>query len=172
MYVTHVQLVNTCIHTRRFSDYELVRIYHPDSPVLQALNEPPDFSRFHAITVAYDALRGKSSSPRPADSDVSLGRNSEAAMVKARMAERARRAEFLETGKDERWKEWIFMGAILLVWSLSFSLNHLHAHIAITREQTAVAFVAQTFWTRRKALVHARSCQPFQHPNPDINDAD
>jgi hypothetical protein len=117
--------VNTCIHTGRFSDYELVRIYHPDSPVLQALNEPPDFSRFHAITVAYDALRGKSSSPRPVDSDVSLGRNSEAAMVKARMAERARRAEFLESGKDERWKEWIFMGAILLVWSLSFNLDHL-----------------------------------------------
>lgn len=38
--------------------YELVRIYHPDSPVGRPLPAPAAQARFQGITAAYDALRG------------------------------------------------------------------------------------------------------------------
>jgi len=159
-----------------FSDYELVRIYHPDTSVSHALKDPPDIAqaRFHAITAAYDNLRGKFPSASAADEsqgDVTL-RNSEAAMVKARMAARARQAEFLESGGDERWKEWIFMGAIVLV--CSFKLTP-HTHFPFTFRvcpKTAIAFVAQNFWTRRKLLVEVKSRQLSDHPTYNVKDAD
>ena len=41
-------------------DYELARTFHPDSPTAHALPVSLRHARFHAITMAYDVLRGKS----------------------------------------------------------------------------------------------------------------
>lgn len=41
-------------------DYELARTYHPDSPASRALPSSVRHARFHAVTKAYDILRGKS----------------------------------------------------------------------------------------------------------------
>lgn len=45
------------------TDYDLVRIYHPDSPHSRTSNLPPKLKeeRFKAIVNAYDILRGKKS---------------------------------------------------------------------------------------------------------------
>ncbi|KAH9988567.1 hypothetical protein BJV77DRAFT_929202, partial [Russula vinacea] len=40
--------------------YELARMFHPDSPASQALPSSVRHTRFHAITRAYDILRGRS----------------------------------------------------------------------------------------------------------------
>jgi curved DNA-binding protein CbpA len=127
MYGTYLLNYVTSALMHSYPDYELVRIYHPDSPISQATDVSPDIAedRFHSITAAYDILRGKRPFEGGSDEPQSRGRHAEAAMVKARMVARARRAEFLETGGDERWKEWIFVGAIVLVRPLfSDSLFH------------------------------------------------
>lgn len=41
------------------ADYDLVRIYHPDSPHCRTLSQEERHSRFQTIAAAYDALRGK-----------------------------------------------------------------------------------------------------------------
>ena len=47
-------------HTpRRGADYDLVRIYHPDSPHCRIVPPAERRMRFQAIAAAYDALRGK-----------------------------------------------------------------------------------------------------------------
>ncbi|KAI0297833.1 hypothetical protein B0F90DRAFT_1633579 [Multifurca ochricompacta] len=45
--------------------YELARIFHPDSPTARNLPVSVRHTRFHAITKAYDILRGKSLHSRP-----------------------------------------------------------------------------------------------------------
>jgi hypothetical protein len=42
------------------TDYELARTFHPDSPASQALSSSVRHARFHAVTRAYDILRGRS----------------------------------------------------------------------------------------------------------------
>lgn len=42
------------------TDYELVRTFHPDSPASRALPSSVRHARFHAVSRAYDTLRGKS----------------------------------------------------------------------------------------------------------------
>ncbi len=42
------------------TDYELVRVHHPDSPASQTLPSSVRHTRFHAIAKAYDILRGRS----------------------------------------------------------------------------------------------------------------
>ncbi|KAI0093409.1 hypothetical protein BDY19DRAFT_990053 [Irpex rosettiformis] len=116
--------------------YELVRIYHPDSPVSRVLPSATVQSRFQAITHAYDVLRGKTSHPSAINGDVNLSeverakanfRNLETAMWRAKQQ---RRAE-LRVGLDDRTKDAIMLGAIVV---------------------TIGAFVAQTYFTRREAL--------------------
>lgn len=115
--------------------YELVRIYHPDSAV--ARHYPPEESqaRFQAISRAYDILRGKaSSSGEPVEATHKVD--------PIRWSARARRPHFDDTASDERWKERVIMGAVLL---------------------TLVAFVAQNSWTRQQAIAEMSSHRRPSH---------
>ncbi|KAI0666593.1 hypothetical protein C8Q78DRAFT_983998 [Trametes maxima] len=101
--------------------YDLVRIYHPDSPSARAGGISPEtaHARFQAISSAYGMLSGKKSmssadgsdvegfgsAPRPSYHDLST------AMWRARQRKRAE----LDVGLDDRWKERMMLGAVLLV---------------------------------------------------------
>ncbi|KAH9851344.1 hypothetical protein C2E23DRAFT_732882 [Lenzites betulinus] len=102
--------------------YDLVRIYHPDSPVASAGGISPEaaHARFQAIASAYAVLSGKktassvdgmsaeegsSSGPRASYHDLST------AMWRARQMKRAE----MNVGLDDRWKERIMLGAVVLV---------------------------------------------------------
>ncbi|KDQ53518.1 hypothetical protein JAAARDRAFT_39205 [Jaapia argillacea MUCL 33604] len=121
--------------------YDLVRIYHPDSPISRVVGPEVAHARFQAIGSAYNVLRGKSpqavgEEPRPQYNDLNT------AMWKARQRQRAE----LNFGMDERWKERLLVGTMLL---------------------TIAAFVAQTFATRRQALAEAvkeAKAQPVTSP--------
>ncbi|KAG0706028.1 hypothetical protein DFH29DRAFT_200210 [Suillus ampliporus] len=109
--------------------FELVRIYHPDSAV--ARHYPPEVSqaRFQAISRAYDILRGKVySSGEPVETAHKVDPK--------RWSTRSRHPHFDDTASDERWKERVIMGAVLL---------------------TLAVFVAQTSWTRRQAIAEMSS---------------
>ncbi|KAG8213978.1 hypothetical protein J3R82DRAFT_10728 [Butyriboletus roseoflavus] len=111
------------------NDYDLVRIYHPDSPVGRKYPAEMAQARFQSISTAYDVMRGKSA----ITGEVLTSR--ERHMDPARFRPRApRRPHFDETTGDERWKERVLVGATV---------------VAI------VAFVAQTTTARRKAIVQA-----------------
>ncbi|EIM82682.1 uncharacterized protein STEHIDRAFT_124054 [Stereum hirsutum FP-91666 SS1] len=94
--------------------YELVRIYHPDSPVARAY--PPHVSqeRFHAISGAYNVLRGRpASSPHSGPSEGGDGRvrdwhNLSTEMWKVRQRRKAH-AELNVGAVDERWKDRAFV---------------------------------------------------------------
>ncbi|KAI0344557.1 hypothetical protein BDW22DRAFT_1326270 [Trametopsis cervina] len=94
--------------------YDLVRIYHPDSPVSRALPSPTAQARFQSITAAYDSLRGKSTN-LPEGSQAEQAKknfhNLNTAMWKARQQ---RRAE-LRVGLDDRWKDAAMMSAVVVV---------------------------------------------------------
>ncbi|KAF8556355.1 hypothetical protein OG21DRAFT_1483125 [Imleria badia] len=109
--------------------YDLVRIYHPDSPI--ARHYPTDIAQaqFQSISKAYDLMRGKSA----ITGEVLTNRERHADPARFR-PEARRRPHFDETTGDERWKERVLFGATV---------------IAI------VAFVAQTTVTRHKAIVGA-----------------
>ncbi|OSC99424.1 hypothetical protein PYCCODRAFT_1373338 [Trametes coccinea BRFM310] len=102
--------------------YDLVRIYHPDSPSARAGGIPAEtaHARFQAIAAAYAILTGKKpasaldgsgtgegfdGAPRPTYHDLS------SAMWRARQR---RRAE-LSVGLDDRWKERLMLGAVVVV---------------------------------------------------------
>ncbi|GJE95845.1 DnaJ domain-containing protein [Phanerochaete sordida] len=110
--------------------YELVRIYHPDSPVSRPLPPATAQARFHAISAAYDALRGKR--PLASDPDEPQRARTDYHDLSTAMwrAKQRRRAE-LHVGMDERWKDRLMLGAIVLA---------------------VAAFVAQTYSTRIQAL--------------------
>ena len=100
----------TVTQTFPVSDYDLVRIYHPDSPVARKYPAETAQSRFQSISKAYDLMRGKS---------VITGEvltNRERHADPARFTPKARRRlHFDETTGDERWKERILFGATVLV---------------------------------------------------------
>ena len=98
------------------SDYDLVRIYHPDSAISRAVPPETAHARFQAISAAYSVLTGKARRM----ADVESGTTSElrpdyhslsTAMWKAKQR---RRAE-LRVGMDDRWKDGLMFGAITLV---------------------------------------------------------
>ena len=98
------------------SDYDLVRIYHPDSAISRAVPPETAHARFQAISAAYAVLTGKARRM----ADVESGTASElrpdyhslsTAMWKAKQR---RRAE-LNVGMDDRWKDGLMFGAITLV---------------------------------------------------------
>ncbi|KAI0744898.1 hypothetical protein C8Q76DRAFT_604359 [Earliella scabrosa] len=140
--------------------YDLVRIYHPDSPAARAGGVPPEVAhaRFQAISSAYAILSGKrpagSGSPDGADSEGFAGatRASYHDLSTAMWRARQRRRAELDVGMDERWKERIMMGAVLMV-----SVPGIDMHIHPLFRTFAVAlFVLQTYTTRSKALSEAR----------------
>ncbi|KIK47131.1 hypothetical protein CY34DRAFT_293076 [Suillus luteus UH-Slu-Lm8-n1] len=123
--------------------YELVRIYHPDSAV--ARHYPPEESqaRFQAISRAYDILKGKtSSSGEPVEATRTVD--------PIRWSARSRRPHFDDTASDERWKERVIMGTVLLALA---------------------AFVTQTSWTRQQAIAemssHGRPSRSSKKPGND-----
>ena len=112
-----------CLHP----DYELVRIYHPDSSISRAL--PPDRAqaRFHAITAAYDALRGK----RPlSDSGEPIVPRRDFHDLGTAMwrAKQQRKAELNVSVIDDKWKDRMMLGLIFLVSSEDFQ-RYLHTNM-------------------------------------------
>ncbi|KAF8444656.1 hypothetical protein L210DRAFT_3394257 [Boletus edulis BED1] len=103
--------------------YDLVRIYHPDSPMARTFPTDTAQVRFQAISKAYDLMRGKST----ITGDVVMDRERPADPARFR----PRRPHFDATPGDERWKERVLFGATV---------------VAI------VAFVVQTNVTRQKAM--------------------
>ncbi|KAG1813736.1 hypothetical protein EV424DRAFT_52395 [Suillus variegatus] len=117
--------------------YELVRIYHPDSAVARHYPSEESQARFQAISRAYDILRGKASvSGEPVEAAHKVD--------PIRWSTRSRRPHFDDTASDERWKERVIMGTVLL---------------------TLAAFVAQTSWTRRQAIAEMSSHRWPSHPS-------
>jgi hypothetical protein len=100
--------------TRPFSDYELVRVHHPDASAARGVPAAVAQERFHAITAAYGTLRGGAGgaggmSPERARTEA---RNLAAAIWRARQA---RRAEPALSSMDDRWKDRLMLGFIVLV---------------------------------------------------------
>lgn len=99
--------------TNEFLDIDLVRIYHPDSPVSRAL--PPEVTdgRFQAITKSYDTLRGKTPmKPGGFDNRADSKKSTSATW----RAQRARRLD-LDSGIDDRWKDRIIVFGVIFVRS-------------------------------------------------------
>ncbi|KIJ67831.1 hypothetical protein HYDPIDRAFT_107347 [Hydnomerulius pinastri MD-312] len=111
--------------------YDLVRIYHPDSPI--ARHSPPEVAqaRFQSISKAYDLMRGKSSIT--GESLASQERHMDPARFRARAS---RRPYFDDAAGDERWKERMIVGATVL---------------------TIAAFFAQATLTRQQAIAESAS---------------
>jgi curved DNA-binding protein CbpA len=99
-------------------DYDLVRIYHPDSPSCRL--DPPDerHRRFQAIRTAYDALRKGTAGTQTFDI------YAQEVARRKRMYQRqyARRAAYAAEGRydwnsnpDDRWKDQMIIAFGLLV---------------------------------------------------------
>ncbi|TFK78306.1 hypothetical protein K466DRAFT_668479 [Polyporus arcularius HHB13444] len=121
--------------------YDLVRIYHPDSPAARGGGVSPEaaHARFQAIASAYAVLSGKkpAASLDGADSEgFGTGSRTSYHDLSTAMwrAKQRRRAE-LDVGLDDRWKERLMLGAVLLAIAL---------------------FVAQNYTTRTRAMAQAR----------------
>ena len=113
-------------HSFRFVDYDLVRIYHPDSPSARAGGISPEtaHARFQAISTAYAVLSGKKPASAMNGDDVgeafgAATRPSYHDLSTAMWRARQRRKADLDIGLDERWKERLMAGAILLVSPLA-----------------------------------------------------
>jgi len=151
--------------------YELVRTHHPDSPASQALPSSLRHARFHAITKAYDILRGRSKAH--------LGHNSADDVYSAELARRrrqhARRQAYHQhstsenaeagsmSGADDAWKDQVIIvvGLAAIVVGFAPALLSLHT-IPDARHRAASANLAQaraearTFGNERRAAIHER----------------
>ena len=93
------------------TDYELARTFHPDAPAAQKLPATVRHARFHAVTRAYDVLRGKPHSLSAVDDDVDaeLARRRRQRQVYRQRAA----ADFAEAagvgGADEAWKDQVII---------------------------------------------------------------
>jgi len=120
--------------------YDLVRIYHPDSPIVRSLGLPPEIAhaRFQSISAAYGLLRGK----KP--TDLSDGKEDLfTAKTRWTMQDRARqrRAE-LHMGWDDRWKDRVIMGAVIVTVCLcvvQVTSTHRQAIAELSRSGKATA---------------------------------
>lgn len=94
--------------------YELVKVHHPDSTTAREL--PPEVAqaRFHSITQAYDVLRGRRPGMTIGESaeveDRRTARDLNAAIWRARQRHKAE----LEFAIDDRWKDRVILGMVLL----------------------------------------------------------
>jgi DnaJ-class molecular chaperone len=92
------------------ADYELARTFHPDAPAAQALPATVRHVRFHAVTRAYDILRGKPHSPFVADNDGTY-----AAELARRRRQQAQRQAYRRhaapdfAASDEAWKDQVII---------------------------------------------------------------
>ncbi|KAI0000372.1 hypothetical protein BJV77DRAFT_939203, partial [Russula vinacea] len=97
--------------------FELVRIYHPDSPIARAY--PPDVSeaRFHAISTSYDVLRGRRATLDPNSPDETPHPRVDLhALWRAKQRHRRDPMEPV----DDRWKDGILLGSLFLVRFTTF----------------------------------------------------
>ena len=108
------------------ADYELARTFHPDAPAAQTLPATVRHARFHAVTRAYDILRGKLH-PFGADDDgTELGRRNRQhaqrqAYYRRRAAAAADFAETVGVGEaGEAWKDQVIIIVGLAVRTQSF----------------------------------------------------
>ncbi|KAH9989906.1 hypothetical protein BJV74DRAFT_772879 [Russula compacta] len=95
--------------------YELARTFHPDSPASQGLSPSVRHAHFHAVTTAYDVLRGRSHAHHLCHG--SAADDTYAAELARRRRQHARRQtyyrraapEFAEeggmSGADDAWKD-------------------------------------------------------------------
>ncbi|PCH43886.1 hypothetical protein WOLCODRAFT_138653 [Wolfiporia cocos MD-104 SS10] len=115
--------------------YDLVRIYHPDSPISRAVPPETAHARFQAISAAYAALSGKARRMGDAEDGGPAGggggRPDFHSLSTAMWRARQRRRAELDVGWDDRWKDGLMFGAVVL---------------------TVGAFVWQTFSARRQAM--------------------
>ncbi|KAN0129358.1 hypothetical protein V8E53_012842 [Lactarius tabidus] len=142
------------------TDYELARTFHPDSPAAQALPATVRHARFHAVTRAYDILRGKPHSLAVDDDGAELARRRRQRQVYRQRAA----ADFAEAagvgGADEAWKDQVIIvfGLAALVVGFVPALLSLHA-IPDARHRAASANLAQaradarTFGDERRAAI-------------------
>ena len=100
-------------------DYDLVRIHHPDSPIVRSLSLSPEVAhaRFQSISAAYDSLRGKAAQDPMSKASRQYGNDSRMA---AWRAAQSRRPD-LHVAPDERWKDMIIIGGVVLVCNPFFS---------------------------------------------------
>lgn len=123
MYVRSV-LTHSPADTSYITDYELARTFHPDAPAAQTLPATVRHARFHAVTRAYDVLRGKPHSLSTTDGDVDaeLARRRRQRQVYRRRAA----ADFAEAagvgGTNEAWKDQVIIVFGLAVRELFFFL--------------------------------------------------
>lgn len=124
-------------------DYDLVRIYHPDSII--ARRYPPEVAqeRIQAINKAYDTLRGRAVS---SDEPISAtpGHRMDSAWLKPRSS---RRPYFDDVAGDDRWTERTIVLIAVFVSTMSGAEFRKANYL-----QTLVAFVAQTSFTRLQVL--------------------
>ncbi|KAH8980509.1 hypothetical protein EDB86DRAFT_2980010 [Lactarius hatsudake] len=150
--------------------YELARTFHPDVPAAQALPPTVRHARFHAVTRAYNILRGKPHASFVSDDD---GRYAtELARRRRQHAQRQayRRhaaADFAEAagvgGADEAWKDQliIIVGLASLVVGFLPTLLSLHTipdarHRAASANLARARADARTFGDERRAAIRAR----------------
>lgn len=111
--------MNTHFLPLTLADYELVRIYHPDSPIARAY--PPEVSeaQFHAITTSYDVLRGRRTTLDPVSPEGAPHLRVDLhALWRAKQRHRQDSMEPV----DERWKDRIILGSLFLVRNVRFVL--------------------------------------------------
>lgn len=94
------------------SDYELVRIYHPDSPVARAYPPEVSESRFHAISASYDILRGRRAALDP---DLSHATPHARVDLHALWRVKQRHRQDPMGPIDDRWKDGIILGSLVVV---------------------------------------------------------
>ncbi|RPD53985.1 hypothetical protein L227DRAFT_596155 [Lentinus tigrinus ALCF2SS1-6] len=135
--------------------YDLVRIYHPDSPAARAggISAETAHARFQAISSAYAVLSGKkpAASLDGADSEGfgAATRSSYHDLSTAMWRAKQRRRAELDIGMDDRWKERLMLGAILLAVAL---------------------FVFQNYTTRTRAMAEARQrSRPSARRDPSLS---
>jgi hypothetical protein len=120
------------------TDYELARTFHPDSPAAQALPATVRHARFHAVTRAYDVLRGKKHSLTADDESAELARRRRQRQVYRQRAA----ADFAEAagvgGADEAWKDQVIIVFGLAVRTLSSSHHFMWSSDAQTLMQALV----------------------------------
>ena len=102
------------------ADYELVRIYHPDSPIARVY--PPEISeaRFHAISTSYDVLRGRRPDHDPDSPDASLHPRVD---LHALWRAKQRLRQDPLGPADDRWKDGVLLGSIIVVRSFPIRLS-------------------------------------------------
>jgi len=130
------------------TDYELVRTFHPDSPASRVLPSSVRHARFHAVSRAYDILRGKSHA-RLGQGCTDDVYTTELARRRRQQAQRqahrgraapgyASEAEATSTA-DDAWKDQLIIVVGLAVRTVSFLSSHFDPS-SLNRQSIVVGF--------------------------------